>query len=1263
MTRGGPPRCRRLRRVAALALLAALAGCGWGGADGGPAPTTDAAAALPAPEPIQPAALPAAAPALEAAGPRVERIAAATGARGADLDGDRRSDIVWRNDAGTVVGWIMDGTSIRATGAIGSAGPEWRIASADGDYDGDGRTDLLWRNAEGVPAVWLLQGLSIRATGVLPAVPPNWQLVAGGGDYDGDRRSDILWRNEVGTVAIWSMDGAAVTRVSFPATVPLEWSIVEANGDYDGDGRSDILWRSSAGTVAIWLMGPSGVPQTRFLPTVGPEWTLLSGAGDHNGDGRSDIVWKHTSGTVYLWTMNGASIASAGVVGSVSPEWQLVGGAGDYDGDGRSDLLWRSAAGTVAIWRMDGASVAASAFVATVGPEWRVVGETGAAGSSYTVSGVLSFAETATVDSDTNDVNQPGWRGNDTLATAQAVPNPATVVGYVNLRNQGPPGRNFGVGDTDDVFRVALQAGQVIELEFASDPSAIDLDLFVFDAGRALVGYSIGTNRYECVRVAAAGTYHVAVSIYDGSTGGSNYTLRIAAPGSSASCANQTAAADAGLIDGEVIASVAARAAARSPKSLEADSGGAVLAKGSLAARELALLRLPETAAARIAALRTVSVRAAGHHGKSAAALPVVADTPLHAGLGPDAQRLLETIQYAKRLAQTGDYAYAVPNTRVEAFQTAPLVGALPPDDPLYAVQRWHYEQIGLPAAMDALRALPVQPGVRPVVAVIDSGIVADHPDLAGQLIGGYDFVSNLQLAYDGDGPDPDPNDPQPEATRPRYHGTHVAGTVAARTFNGTGVAGVAPMARVMPLRALSWSSRDQNVVGSTFDIAEAMRHAGGLATATPGVAAPPRRADVVNMSLGGQRACDEPYRSIVTDLLARDVLVVAAAGNGGGAPVASPANCPGVIAVSATDARRGLARYSNRGPEVAVAAPGGDTGVSTTGNGQPDGVFSTVAQFVDGVRRPSYGHLQGTSMAAPHVAGVIALMRWVNPSITQAQVRNLLAAGVLTDEIGPPGRDDSFGHGLINARKAVDAARATLGGTTGPTGQVEASPTALDLGATRSEATLVFRRVGDSDEHINRISWTPNLLTVLANPGDYDPATLLGSFAVRAHRDALAPGTSAFPQVVATTSAGRTITVQVAMERRPAGQAYGDFGPIYVIAVDADDPAGRSVAQATVSAATNGVYRYTMTVPGTRRIGLLAGTDPDNDDFICDTGEVCGGYPVLGQGRVLEPTGSLTGIDFAVAPLGSIGAAALDGQGPPSTIVPRPKRVGAGIR
>jgi serine protease len=161
----------------------------------------------------------------------------------------------------------------------------------------------------------------------------------------------------------------------------------------------------------------------------------------------------------------------------------------------------------------------------------------------------------------------------------------------------------------------------------------------------------------------------------------------------------------------------------------------------------------------------------------------------------------------------------------------------------------------------------------------------------------------------------------------------------------------------------------------------------------------------------------------------------------------------------------------------------------------------------------------------------------------------------------------------------------------------------------------------------------------VVANPGEYDPVTLLGSFVVRANRDALAAGASAFPQVVATTSSGRTITVQVAMERRAAGQAFGDFGPIYVIAVDADDPAGRTVAQATVTAATNGVYRYTMTVPGTRRIGLLAGTDPDNDDFICDTGEVCGGYPVLGQGRVLEPVGSLTGIDFAVAPLGSIGA------------------------
>jgi serine protease len=1177
---------------------------------------------------------------------RVERIALALGARGADVDGNRRSDLVWRNTAGTLIGWSMSGAQLSQSGVIGSAGPEWTVLGVGGDYDGDGRTDLVWRHDDGRPAIWLLDGFAARAAAVLPAVPLDWTLVAGTGDYDGDRRSDLMWRNGQGTIAIWHMNGTSVARSSFPASVPLDWAVVEAGGDYDGDGRSDVLWRHSSGTVAIWTMTAGGVPRTTFLPTVGPDWAVLAGAGDYNGDGLSDIVWRHSSGTVVLWTMNGAAIASAAAVTSVGAEWRLIDAAGDQDGDGRSDLVWQDGAGTVMVWRMSGATVVSSATVTTLPAEWRPAVGAGGTRGAYEVSGLLSVSETAAVDSDTNDVNQPGWRSNDTLATAQVVANPVTIVGYLNLPGRGPSGRNQAAGDTADVYRATLQAGQVIELEFASDPSRIDLDLLVFDEAGALVGYGAGTGRYECVRIARGGTYAFAAAIYQGVAGATHYTMRVSAPGAITGCANQTQA-DAGLIDGEVIAAAGASDPVRAAKSLAAATGGAVLAKGTLQSERLALLRLPESPGARAAAVGEVTARALERLRLAPKSLPLGADSRLLAELPESVRRLVETVIYAKRLAQSGDYAFVVPNERVHALQAGQPVGAWPPNDPLYGNQRWHYEQIALPAAMASVIALPTRPTRRPVVAVIDSGVVADHPDLQGQVVGGFDFVSDPARGLDGDGVDPNPDDLAPSTARTVFHGTHVAGTIAAATGNGNGVAGVAPMALVMPLRALAWDAGAQAVVGSSFDIAEAMRHAAGLPASIPGVPAPTRTADVVNLSLSSARACGEPYASTVQQLLARGVLVVAASGNDAG-PVSAPANCPGVIAVAATDAQRQRAPYSNAGLEVSVAAPGGNTAASTTGNGQPDGVYSTSAQWTQGARTPSYRVLQGTSMAAPHVSGVLALMRWVNPAITQAQIRNLLESGALTDDIGAPGRDTSFGFGLINARKAVDAAIATLAPTAGgpgpvpaPSGQIEASPAALDLGATRSEATLVFRRVGASTETITRLDGSSDVITVVANPDAYDPATLLGSYLIRANRDALAPGGTAFPTVTAQTSAGRRITVQVAVQRRAAGLAFGDYGPVYVLAIDADDPNGRTVAMATVAAASGGVYRYTMTVPGTRRITVLAGTDPDNDGFVCDAGEVCGGYPVIGQTRVLEPAVGLTGIDFAVAPQGAIPAAA----------------------
>jgi hypothetical protein len=221
------------------------------------------------------------------------------------------------------------------------------------------------------------------------------------------------------------------------------------------------------------------------------------------------------------------------------------------------------------------------------------------------------------------------------------------------------------------------------------------------------------------------------------------------------------------------------------------------------------------------------------------------------------------------------------------------------PNDTYYGLQ-WHYPKIGLPAAWDVTTGGPV------IVAVVDSGIRFDHPDLAGVTVPGYDFFAN----------DPDPTDPgcpMVNASKPS-HGTHVAGTVAAVTNNGIGVAGVAwggaSAVKIMPIRVLG----EDPLAGWCGTGTDAGVAAGIVYAADNG-------AKVVNLSLGGS-AGTRTLQDAVNYALGRGVTVVAAAGNENG-PVAYPAAYPGVIAVAATACNDQRASYSNFGPQIWVAAPG----------------------------------------------------------------------------------------------------------------------------------------------------------------------------------------------------------------------------------------------------------------------------------------------------------------------------------------------------
>lgn len=356
------------------------------------------------------------------------------------------------------------------------------------------------------------------------------------------------------------------------------------------------------------------------------------------------------------------------------------------------------------------------------------------------------------------------------------------------------------------------------------------------------------------------------------------------------------------------------------------------------------------------------------------------------------------TLAAARALANDPAVEYAVPNYLAHTMAT--------PNDP--AVQhQWHYAAINLPAAWNVTTG-----SSSTTVAVIDTGILPGHPDFSGKLLPGFDFISNPSVARDGNGRDADPTDAGDLGQNPQstYHGSHTAGTIAARTNDGLGGAGVNWSARIVPVRVLGVGG------GTNVDIYEGMMWAAGVPIA--GIPANPNPAKVINMSLGGEVTCTPDVQAAIDQVNARGAIIVVAAGNSNiDARGVTPAGCQGVITVGATSATTTRAPYSNYGPRIDLMAPGGDMTVDATGDSYPDGVLSSWRNDTTGQYAINFS--QGTSMAAPHIAGVISLLAAVDPTITMARARQVLASTarpLSANQCNSTG----CGAGLIDANAAL---------------------------------------------------------------------------------------------------------------------------------------------------------------------------------------------------------------------------------------------------
>lgn len=407
----------------------------------------------------------------------------------------------------------------------------------------------------------------------------------------------------------------------------------------------------------------------------------------------------------------------------------------------------------------------------------------------------------------------------------------------------------------------------------------------------------------------------------------------------------------------------------------------------------------------------------------------------------------------ADRLSRDADVEWAVPDQRRFALAA--------PNDPLYADQQttttptagqWYLRApngaVKSGIAVEGAWARATGSGV--VVAVLDTGVRSSHPDLAGQLLAGYDFISDLPTANDGNGRDADPADPGDWITSAEnaagdfkdcgesdssWHGTQTAGLTGAATGNGIGMAGVARDAKLLPVRVLGKCG------GYDSDIIDGMRWAAGFSV--DGVPANTNPARVLNMSLGSAGSCSAAYREVVNELTAAGVVVVAAAGNDGLA-VGVPANCPGVIGVAGVRHIGSKVGYSSLGPQVTIAAPAGNC-VNETG----ECLYALLTTVDTGSRSPEapgytdgFNASVGTSFSSPIVAGTVALMLSANPSLTPTQVITALkgSASAFPTSGADPGvaacrapsnlaqdsecycTTSTCGAGLLNAAAAVEA-------------------------------------------------------------------------------------------------------------------------------------------------------------------------------------------------------------------------------------------------
>ncbi|MGO1461399.1 MAG: S8 family serine peptidase [Marinobacter sp.] len=595
---------------------------------------------------------------------------------------------------------------------------------------------------------------------------------------------------------------------------------------------------------------------------------------------------------------------------------------------------------------------------------------------------------------------------------------------------------------------------------------------------------------------------------------------------------------------------------------------------------------------------------------------------PLQMARSSQAQPNESTLEWIRTLEKRPEIASATPNYIMQAMNT-------PLDEPLYnnptVGQQWHYELLNAPVAWQ----IAGNGGADVTLAVMDTGLYGApgnwHSELNANVVGGRDFVS---AEFDNDGvpgPDSNPADPGNAVGSGVFHGTHVAGTIAA-AVNGAGGAGIAYQSSLRPVRVLG-----EGGIGSSADLLAALRWVAGSGGRDP-------QADIVNLSLGGL-----PFQPQVKDAINygtdQGIVFVAAAGNAATSRASYPAAYDKVFSVSAVDGAGALASYSNYGDWIDVAAPGGDASRDGNADGRSDVISSTSAAVINGTVQETYIGLQGTSMAAPHVSAVFALMKSVNPALNYETLNNMLMNGELTCGSGRCSRSAELGWGLLDAGRSVLAASSVT-----VSDFLTASPSVVSLSTEGKHSASINLSVYGSESGgitIESVSAAAPWLRLDSAPVNGDSGT---NFDIRVTLlpGALDAGLSERTTIVVKYRGDKSRKLEIpVIGQRVTDQQARDAGQHFVLLVDPESRGDvyTTVAQ-TSATAKNGRYQFSFIpddgvepkqlneVPPGDYI-LVAGSDLDNDGLICHAGEACAEYPVAGlrEEITIRQNESVTGI------------------------------------